>query len=141
MGLLDKLLGKKRIEEKMIKALDDADERKKEKSENLEEDEQLRRGREREEMVKYEKEQREREVEREEEKKEEEEEKEEEKEKEEEAGEDELISSLKKEAKEEEGEIDLAIMEEMEKMGNMSAGEILELGRTILQEMQGREGK
>lgn len=134
MGLLNKLLGKKRIEEEIIKVLDDVDEMKKEKSETLEKDEQLLRGRE--EMVKYEKEQRAREVEREEEKKEEVEEKE----KEEEVGEDELISSLKKETEEEE-EVDPAIREEMEKMGNVSAGEILELGRTILQEMQGREGK
>lgn len=134
MGLLNKLLGKKRIEEEIIKVLDDVDEMKKEKSETLEKDEQLLRGRE--EMVKYEKEQRAREVEREEEKKGEEEEKE----KEEEVGEDELISSLKKETEEEE-EVDPAIREEMEKMGNVSAGEILELGRTILQEMQGREGK
>jgi len=51
--------------------------------------------------------------------------------------EDELISSLKEVDKEEGEEMDLVIKEVMEEMGDVSAKEILELGREILNNMRG----
>ncbi|MHC1635615.1 MAG: hypothetical protein ACXQTS_03195 [Candidatus Methanospirareceae archaeon] len=67
----------------------------------------------------------------------EEEEKEEKKEDAEKISEDELISSLKEEIEEEE-DFDLVLKEEMEKVGDVSAEELLELGREVLREIRGR---
>jgi len=58
---------------------------------------------------------------------------------EEDVSEDELISSLKEEGeREEETQMEIVLKKEMEGVGDVSAGEILELGRTVSQEMQRR---
>lgn len=58
---------------------------------------------------------------------------------EEDVSEDELISSLKEEGERvEETQMEIVLKKEMEGVGDVSAGEILELGRTVLQEMQRR---
>lgn len=50
--------------------------------------------------------------------------------------EDELISSLKKEEEKEEEEIDMTLKKEMDKLGDVSAREILDLGREALNDMR-----
>jgi len=68
----------------------------------------------------------------------EEEEGEEMEEKEEDVSEDELMSSLKEEEEAvEETEMDIVLKKEMEGVGDVSTGEILELGRTVLNEIAG----
>ena len=154
MGLLDRFFGKRRFEEEeeaVIKALESAETAKESDSDDsdIEDCEKLwlerrkgaREGEEKEELEKGAKEMLE-EREAEEEGGPEEEEQEQEQKQEGEGGisEDELISSLKEVDKEEGEGMDLVIKEVMEEMGDVSAKEILELGREILSEMRGGGG-
>jgi len=153
MGLLNKFFGKRRFEEEeaVIKALESAETAKESDSDDsdIEDLEKLwlerRKGarvvEEKEELEKDAKEtlgEREAEEEGGPEEEEQEQEQEQKQEGEEGISEDELISSLKGvDKKEEEEEMDLVIREVMEEMGDVSAKEILELGREILNNMRG----